>query len=378
MVISWVDGQNKKITAIYWSNGLNKQEIENYGKDSDFIQIWYPWNLSDDIYEKYHELITYLELEGEWKGNAYSSWIDLLQNEEVILQQFSKTRKYEVRRAKERDNLKVLFQDALEDAELSEFEEYYNRFADQTDGLMGHRLDIEKVKALNKQKQFVLAKILDSESNVLVMHGYIIDMEKKIAALFSSSSHFREENEKKALISRANGLLHYESMLYFKNRGLNIYDFGGIYLGNINLRYANVTSFKQSFGGKKMVFQNGIIIPIREAKIIDCNLSKIGKMISNADIVLWGYSSFGKYIEKQLKTIFSKECKYIIDNKLCESNKKCVNEQVLNEIEADNVLILVSTSIENCCKIIAQDNVKKFVENNKLLCLRRMLYVDKF
>lgn len=371
MILSWTDKQNKKITAIYWSDGLNNCEIEKCGKECDYIQIWYPRNLSDDIFKRYHELITFIELEGKWKGNAYSSWIDLSQNKEEILQQFSKTRRYEVRRAKERDNLKVFFQNALEDAEISEFEKYYEHFADMTDGLNGHGIDIEKVKALNNQKQFVLAKIVDAQNNILVIHSYIIDYGEKIVALFTSSSHFREDIEKKALISRANGLLHYESMLYFKNLKLNIYDFGGIYLGNLHLRHASITSFKQSFGGKIMNFQNGIIIPIREAKIIDCNLSKISKTISNKDIVLWGYSSFGKYVEKQLKTIFSKECKYIIDNKLCESNKNCVNDQVLQELDIDNVIILVSTSIENYCKIIAQNNVKTFVDNGKLLCLRR-------
>ena len=68
----------------------------------------------------------------------------------------------------------------------------------------------------------VLAKVKDNNHEVLTIHGYVIDKEKRIAALFSSSSFFRENQEKKALIARANALLHYQSMIYFKNNGYEI------------------------------------------------------------------------------------------------------------------------------------------------------------
>ena len=51
MVISWTDENNKKITVVYWSDGWKLQDVEMYGMESDYLQIWYPRNLSDDIYE---------------------------------------------------------------------------------------------------------------------------------------------------------------------------------------------------------------------------------------------------------------------------------------------------------------------------------------
>ncbi len=60
-----------------------------------------------DLYEKYHD--TYIELEGKWKGEVYSAHMDLSMNAEDILQRFSKTRRYEVRRAGQRDNLMTEF-----------------------------------------------------------------------------------------------------------------------------------------------------------------------------------------------------------------------------------------------------------------------------
>jgi len=368
MVLSWTDGYNTKITAVYWSDGLNCKCIEEYGKGSDYIQIWYPHNLADDTYEKYHELITYIEREAHWKGEAFSLQMDLSLSAEEIFQQFSKTRRYEVRRAKERDNLTVEFLSNFDEMELKAFETYYNRFAKQTNELAA--LDTEKVRALNEQGQFVLARVKDAEDNLLTIHGYIADCEAGIAALFSSSSYFRENKDKSALIGRANGLLHYESMLYFKRQGFQIYDFGGIYLGKDNEHYMSVAAFKQSFGGKRVVFQNGFLFPIREAQMIDDKLSKLSSQIGNKEVILWGYSSFGKYIERRLKNDFTKQCKYIIDNKLYKEEERCTSEKVLSGLKADNVLILVGTSHENYLKIVSQDNVKRFVENGRIVCLR--------
>lgn len=369
MVVSWKDVNGKKITALYWYDGLNLQDIKKYSNESDYIQVWYPRNLSDDIYEEYKELLTFIEIEASWKGESTSSHIDLSLNDEEILQQFSKTRRYEVRRAKERDNLEVEFHTNLDEIELKEFETFYNSFAKQT-GELG-KLDIEKVRALNATGQFVLAKVKDNNHEVLTIHGYVIDKEKRIAALFSSSSFFRENQEKKALIARANALLHYQSMIYFKNNGYEIYDFGGVYLGDKNKHYMTVAAFKRSFGGNIARYQNGFMIPIHEAEEIDKNLTLYKHELEENDIVIWGYASFGKYVEKQLKLRFSKISKYIIDNKLCNQGTNCVSEQILNELDENRTFVVVTTSAENYYKIISQNNCMRFAKNEKIVCLRK-------
>lgn len=369
MVVTWTDHYYNKITAVYWSDGLNIKKVEEYGKDCDYLQVWYPRNLSDDIYEKYHELITWIEIEAKWKGQATSAWTDLLQSKEEILRTFSKTRRYEVRRAAQRDNLTVDFLCDVNETDLAEFEEYYNIFASQTHELQ--KLDTGKVRALCDSGKFVLAKIKDADGEVLTMHGYIVDREKQIAALFSSSSWFRDNKEKRALIGRANSLLHYESMLYFKDNDFRIYDFGGVYQGNENLHYKSVANFKLSLGGAIVTFQNGFIIPTKEMRVIERNLCELDQVIRGADLVLWGYSCFGKYVERRLKECFSKRCNYIIDNKICEEGTTCVSEQILEELDPDQVCILVCTNIANYDRIIAQNNIQEFIKKNRVIHLRR-------
>lgn len=369
MVVTWADNYHNKITAVYWSDGLSVKEVEEYGKDCDYLQVWYPRNLSDDIYEKYHELITWIEIEAKWKGHASSAWTDLLQDREEILQTFSKTRRYEVRRAAQRDNLTVDFLCDIDEADLVEFEEYYNNFASQTHELS--KLDIGKVRALCNSENFVLARIKDANGEILTVHGYVTDWEKQIAALFSSSSWFRENKEKSALIGRANGLLHYESMLYFKENGFQIYDWGGVYLGNENSHYMSVAAFKRSFGGKIVTFQNGFIIPMKEMRAIERNLCEFDHKFGDVDIVLWGYTSFGKYVQRRLKERFSRHCSYIIDNKLCKEETICMSEQILGELDPEQICILVCTDDANYGKIIAQENVLEFVRAKRIIHLRR-------
>jgi lipid II:glycine glycyltransferase (peptidoglycan interpeptide bridge formation enzyme) len=51
------------------------------------------------------------------------------------------------------------------------------------------------------------------------------------------------------MIGRANRLLHWEDILYFKQEGLSYYDFGGWSSDTTNLERQKINAFKESFGG---------------------------------------------------------------------------------------------------------------------------------
>jgi lipid II:glycine glycyltransferase (peptidoglycan interpeptide bridge formation enzyme) len=73
------------------------------------------------------------------------------------------------------------------------------------------------------------------------------------ARLFYSASHFRksEDSELRNLIGRANRLLHWEDIRFFKEMGLSCYDFGGWYGGREDVEKLAINQFKESFGGEK-------------------------------------------------------------------------------------------------------------------------------
>jgi hypothetical protein len=68
--------------------------------------------------------------------------------------------------------------------------------------------------------------------------------------MYFSASHFRgyTDKEYKRLIGRANRLLHWDSMIYFKNEGLSTYSLGAWSDDKTNKEQQNINSFKESFG----------------------------------------------------------------------------------------------------------------------------------
>ncbi len=368
MTISWNDANGRRITCLNWCNGLSLSDVKRYEENCDELQICYPNNLSEDIHRFYGEGLIYTELDGHWKGEAHSLQVNLLLDDNSILNNCSKTRKYEIRRARERDGLTVSFEKNLNEEQLQYFEHYYNVFAKQVGELSP--LDIRKVSALNESAQFVIAKVMDRDGEDLTIHGCIIDNQQGISALHSSCSFFRENPEKRALIGRANSLLHYESILYFKRLGFRFYDFGGIYQGDKNKHYANVASFKKSFGGNIVSFQNGFVIPFSELQKIDKKLKTYYLEIEQADICLWGYSHFGKYTEEFLSKKFHKKCKWVIDNKLCLVDDHCFNDSILHEIDEKKCLVLLTVSKEHYTEIIQNKQFERYIVNNRIIGLR--------
>ena len=83
-----------------------------------------------------------------------------------------------------------------------------------------------------------------SDGETLSVHTYL-DL-GDTARLYHSCSLFRDRKEEAALIGRSNKRLHWEDMLYFKNKGFTTYDWGGISsFDNPN----GIDTFKLSFSG---------------------------------------------------------------------------------------------------------------------------------
>jgi hypothetical protein len=54
----------------------------------------------------------------------------------------------------------------------------------------------------------------------------------------------------RSAIGRANRLLHWHDMLFFKNQEVSTYDFGGWYEKKEDPARLNINKFKESFGGE--------------------------------------------------------------------------------------------------------------------------------
>lgn len=164
--------------------------------------------------------------------------VELSDSEDMLLGNCGKNTRYKINRARREG---VCF--ALE-KNLQNFATFFNTFAQQKSLT---NLQEAQIDALAPHLHVTKAQ-LDGE--VLVMHSYLIDTITRRARLLHSASHFRQENEtiSRNLIGRANRFLHFEDILYFKNLGYKIYDFGGYAINTMQKELQQINKFKEGFG----------------------------------------------------------------------------------------------------------------------------------
>ena len=94
------------------------------------------------------------------------------------------------------------------------------------------------------------------------MHAYLLDDTLKRVRLLHSASLFRNEkdNQLKAITGRANRLLHFNDMCFFKQHGFQIYDMGGYAHGTSDEALKRINQFKDSFGG--ILIQESDYLPV--------------------------------------------------------------------------------------------------------------------
>jgi hypothetical protein len=184
---------------------------------------------------------------------------DLSKTREELFSLIHKNTRYEINRAKDRDGVECFT--FLEQPDLNErlpqheedknklrrYVEFFNVFAASK---RRDRIDPSEFDEFVRRGALCI-RSASKDSQPLVMHAYIVS--DGIARLYQSASHFRdrEEQESRNLTGRANRLLHWDDMLYFKDRGLSVYDYGGVYAGHTDREKLAIAQFKLAFGGAK-------------------------------------------------------------------------------------------------------------------------------
>lgn len=173
----------------------------------------------------------------------YTLFVDLNEEEEAIFSRFEKNTKYEINRAMNKDGIVIETLNAKTDRKT--FYDFYNQFA-----LTKNResIDTRETDLLIDNNMFSI-RVASLDSRHLVFHSYTAA--NKRARLMHSASLFREadDNAYRNLIGRANRLLHWEDIRYFKNQGYAIYDLGGVAMDKSNIQGQTINKFKECFGG---------------------------------------------------------------------------------------------------------------------------------
>lgn len=182
-----------------------------------------------------------------FSSDIHTLLIDLTKTEEDIFSDFDKITKHQINRAEAKDNFVVVTFDNDNSGEWKEsFFKFYNEFA-----LSKNLPNIgkEEFDFLFGNNAYIVRGILYNDE-VLVYHSYIIA--NKRARLMHSASLFRNITDTgfKNLIGRANRLLHWDDIRYFRQHDFLVYDFGGVTVNKDNQEGQAINKFKEGFGGK--------------------------------------------------------------------------------------------------------------------------------
>ena len=224
-------------------------------KTIKIAEIWY--NSQEKLEEKKADVFKYKFVEAKQQNSAlleerFTILINLKEDIDTLFSHIGKNTRYKINRAKERDgvNCGVFFALNEQDKDkIAHYIEYFNGFSASK---KRSSLTFSDLRQFYDQGTLCIRHVVNEDASVTyTMHAYIVSDGR--ARLHQSSSHFRnnDDSEARNLIGRANRYLHWDDILYFKNMGLDYYDFGGWYGGQTDTEKLAINQFKEAFGGEK-------------------------------------------------------------------------------------------------------------------------------
>lgn len=359
-----VDG--KKCRHIFFARELSYTDFLNESASCDKLDIFYSGKLDTKIQESFGDILVYLSKGANWDSKGYSRSIDLTKDAAQILGDFHKNRRYEVKRAKERDGVSVILDMSPGREKLEKIKSFYDRFAASKNL---YPFELERYLGAARDNIFLLANAYSDAGELLVANGYLLDHEEKRSTFSFGASHFREQKEIAAMVGRANSYLHYAVMCYLKEQGYLEYDMGGIYVGN-DRALNNISYFKNSLGGELREYAPKISFQRKAYETVEENLLKLQGIICRKRIVLWGAATWGRYIIKRLKELYDTTPVCVIDTALSAVCPEVSSPDELKRYSSADHYLIVTTDRRPYKAICENELVKPFLEQQSILCIK--------
>ncbi|MCM1415716.1 MAG: GNAT family N-acetyltransferase [bacterium] len=318
------------------------------------------------IKEEFGDILVYLSKNADWESKGYSGSIDLTRDVAQILSDFHKNRKYEVKRAKERDGISVAIDMSPDGKKLEEVRAFYDRFAASKNL---PPFDLERYEAATQDNIFLLASAYSDAGDLLVVNGYLLDHEDRRSTFSFGASHFREQKETAAQVGRANSYLHYAAMCFLKDQGYREYDLGGIYIGE-DRALTNISYFKKSLGGELREYAPKISFQKKAYATVDQNLGKLRDIVCEKGIIIWGAATWGRYTIKRLKELYDAVPICVIDTALSAACSEISHPDELSRYDSSEHYLIVTTDRGPYKAICENESVKPFLEKHSILCIK--------
>jgi hypothetical protein len=172
--------------------------------------------------------------------------IDLTQSSDTIFTAMRRGTRYEIRRAEASDNLDY----KLGNGSDSEFDQFCSDAAKFLSMKGQPGIEPEWLRLLSKAGLLEMTQIADANNHQLVWHAYHRSTDRATLLYSVPLIEDKTDSARRALMGRANRLLHWQDIMHFKTAGLLTYDFGGWYPGSSDAERLRINKFKEQFGGK--------------------------------------------------------------------------------------------------------------------------------
>ncbi len=235
-------------------------EVIRYKKNGlKIVDIWFPdksWKeIKADIIRIHCMEEKENAIDKKYISHQNSLFTNLTQSEEELMNGIlNKTLRYDIRRSY-KDNFDIQYYNGNQLLEnknlLYEFKQCYDQMFQEKGKNVCMNLNAIRNYAI--QNALILS-VVYLDKKPIVFHSYVDG--KNRVRFFHSCSTFRSDAEHATIIGRANKRLHWEDWLYFKSKGYEKYDWGGIFSFTSE---DGIDQFKKAFGGMNVTYDNAIL-----------------------------------------------------------------------------------------------------------------------
>ena len=193
---------------------------------------------------------------------------DLTLDENKIFEKFTKQIRNSIRQG-EKKGVECFFS-----KDITSFQSFYNSFA------LEKKIAPIRMEQFDKIEENLYISYATYLGKICAAHCYLADFEKKHVLLFRSASLRLTDTKTNANeIGKANKLLHYFDMRYFKSLGIETYGFGGYSLNKVTDFKYGINKFKTQFGGEIVQKYQYITLPYYVARLFSTALKDLNYLI---------------------------------------------------------------------------------------------------
>ena len=180
--------------------------------------------------------------------------INLENSEDDIFKKFHSNSRNEIRKNLKDDNVIFYSKELLSESDISDFIKKLDIFMGQKEHSVDTNFQLYQLKDF---KSNIILTEVKKDDTVLASHLYLFDENR--ARYKSGISYRMDENIDSKVVGRSNRGLHWFDIKLFKNKGLNIYDLGGIAHNTEDKAKININKFKERFTKNQVIEYQGNI-----------------------------------------------------------------------------------------------------------------------